>query len=671
VAIKEDDKARINREIFRKYADARKDWDINAREAIDFTLGNHFTAEESEVLQSIGQADFTIDRIYAAIDKLKSLITSRPVQYGITAREDSDTKLASVWKTLLEYIFDISDGQHHFKQAVHDYATTGLGYFYAYIEPEADYGRGEVMFTHLNPFRVYVDPASRDRYFKDAASIILSTIITKEQLLNLYPDIVPFIDDIETFSQQDVYDDYPNSQHKNTNTVYTPAEVDSKNYDISITERYRILERFSKVRVPFFRVADTIEEKEVIMNASTFAIFMENNAEKFNSNLYTYVEIPQTRIKVTASIGQVLLYETILDTDTYPIIPIPNIWTNTPYPKSDVNKVKDMQRLLNKLFSLALAHAQTAAGLKLMIPQGSVEDLSQVEKDWANPNAVIEYDPTYGEPHLAQPQPLSGEFYALINQVERYIDLNFGVPELLQGFKSGAADSVRGTMLLAQMGEGRGASKLRDIEMSLQQLGKVLYQMSKGHYTFEKSFRIVQPNNDITEFTVNNRLYDDKSKELMKIKNDITSGQFDVRIVAGSTMPSNKYAEYQMYMEAYQLGLIDKVEALKKTEIYDKEGVLKRTGEVQQLQNIIQQLQNQVKELSGDLQTANRESISDRKRVEVEKFKSKLNDSKANINSQLKVDAEKIKRKQETQVQSDLATFDLGSMLNNSGAEEN
>jgi len=204
-------------------------------------------------------------------------------------------------------------------------------------------------------------------------------------------------------------------------------------------------------------------------------------------------------------------------------------------------------------------------------------------------------------------------------------------------------------MLLAQMGEGRGASKLRDIEMSLQQLGKVLYQMSRGHYTFEKSFRIVQPNNDITEFTVNNRLYDDKSNELIKIKNDITSGQFDVRIVAGSTMPNNKYAEYQMYMEAYQLGLIDKVEALKKTEIYDKEGVLSRTGEVQQLQGIIQQLQEQVKTLSGDLQTAQRESVSDRKRVEVEKFKSKLTTSKSGIESQLKIDAEKVKQQQQVQ----------------------
>ncbi len=661
--IKEDVKARENREIFQRYAEARRDWDVEARDAIDFTLGNHYTAEESEVLQSVGQADFTIDRIYAAIDKLKSLMTSRPVKFGVTAREDSDTKLANVWRTLLEYIYDISDGQHHFKQAVHDYATAGIGYFYAYIEPEADYGRGEVMFTHVNPFRVYVDPASRDRYFKDAANILMSTILTKEQLLDLYPDVEEFLPNIETHNMSDYYDDYPDSQQKNSQNVFTPAEVEDKDYENTITQRYRIIERFSKVRVPYYRVADQQNNTETIMSAEAFQIFMAENEAQFNNNTYAFVEIPQTRIKVTASLGQVLLYETILDTDTYPIVPIPNIWTNTPYPKSDVNKVKDMQRLLNKLFSLALSHAQTSAGLKLLVPQGSVESISQLEKDWANPNAVIEYDPSYGEPHFPSPQPLTSQFYALINQVERYIDLNFGVPELLQGFKEGAPQSVRGTMLLAQMGEGRGASKLRDIEMALQQLGKVLYQMSKEHYTFEKKFRIVQPNNDITQFAINNRMYDDKTKELVKIENDITSGQFDVRVVSGSTMPNNKHAEYQMYLEAYQLGLIDRTEALKKTEIFDKEGVLQRTGEVQRMQGIISQLQDQIKLLSGDLQTAQRESMSDRKRVEVQKFKSELNKVVTGAKAQQKVNTERTKRQQEQQVQAginSLLSEDIG-----------
>ena len=661
--IKEDIKARENREIFQRYAEARRDWDVEARDAIDFTLGNHYTAEESEVLQSVGQADFTIDRIYAAIDKLKSLMTSRPVKFGVTAREDSDTKLANVWRTLLEYIYDISDGQHHFKQAVHDYATAGIGYFYAYVEPEADYGRGEVMFTHVNPFRVYVDPASRDRYFKDAANILMSTILTREQLLDLYPDVEEFLPNIETHNMSDYYDDYPDSQQKNSQNVFTPAEVEDKDYENTITQRYRIIERFSKVRVPYYRVADQQNNTETIMSAEAFEIFIAENEAKFNNNTYAFVEIPQTRIKVTASLGQVLLYETILDTDTYPIVPIPNIWTNTPYPKSDVNKVKDMQRLLNKLFSLALSHAQTSAGLKLLVPQGSVESISQLEKDWANPNAVIEYDPSYGEPHFPSPQPLTSQFYALINQVERYIDLNFGVPELLQGFKEGAPQSVRGTMLLAQMGEGRGASKLRDIEMALQQLGKVLYQMSKEHYTFEKKFRIVQPNNDITQFAINNRLYDDKTKELVKIENDITSGQFDVRVVSGSTMPNNKHAEYQMYLEAYQLGLIDRTEALKKTEIFDKEGVLQRTGEVQRMQAIISQLQDQIKLLSGDLQTAQRESMSDRKRVEVQKFKSELNKVVTGAKAQQKVNTERTKRQQEQQVQAginSLLSEDIG-----------
>jgi len=661
--IKEDDKARENREIFQRYAEARRDWDVEARDAIDFTLGNHYTEEESEVLQSVGQADFTIDRIYAAIDKLKSLMTSRPVKFGVTAREDSDTKLANVWRTLLEYIYDISDGQHHFKQAVHDYTTAGIGYFYAYTEPEADYGRGEVMFTHVNPFRVYVDPASRDRYFKDAANILMSTILTKEQLLDLYPDVEEFLPNIETHNMSDYYDDYPDSQQKNSQNIFTPAEVEDKDYESTIAQRYRIIERFSKVRVPYYRVADQQNNTETIMSSEAFEMFMADNEAKFNNNTFAFVEIPQTRIKVTASLGQVLLYETILDTDTYPIVPIPNIWTNTPYPKSDVNKVKDMQRLLNKLFSLALSHAQTSAGLKLLVPQGSVESISQLEKDWANPNAVIEYDPSYGEPHFPSPQPLTSQFYALINQVERYIDLNFGVPELLQGFKEGAPQSVRGTMLLAQMGEGRGASKLRDIEMALQQLGKVLYQMSKEHYTFEKKFRIVQPNNDITQFAINNRLYDDKTKELVKIENDITAGQFDVRIISGSTMPNNKHAEYQMYLEAYQLGLIDRTEALKKTEIFDKEGVLQRTGEVQQMQGIIKQLQDQIKILSGDLQTAQRESMSDRKRVEVQKFKTDLNKVVTGAKAQQKVNTERTKRQQEQQVQAginSLLSEDIG-----------
>ena len=80
-------------------------------------------------------------------------------------------------------------------------------------------------------------------------------------------------------------------------------------------------------------------------------------------------------------------------------------------------------------------------------------------------------------------------------------------------------------------------------------------------------------------------------------------------------MPSNKWGEWEIYMQAYQSGLIDKVEALKKTDIFDKEGVLKRTDQIMQLQQALAGAQEQIKKVSGDLQTAHRESIQARKRT--------------------------------------------------------
>ena len=621
-------------DLWRRWRDARVDWDEEARDAVDFVLGNHYTQDESDTLSAIGQGDFIIDRVYAAVDKLKSLLTSKNPKFSAIGREDSDNKLAQVWRTILEYIWDISDGDMEFKQAVHDYAIAGMGYFYVYIDPEADFGRGDVKFTNVNPFRVYVDPAARNRYFNDASAIILSTILTEDQVLAVYPQLSEFISEIDSMNDEE---DYPASSRKNSSQSFTPDIV--KDSDRGGYQRYRVLERFEKVKVPYYRLFNKQNGEEKVVDMETFEQIASENSHLIESGLIEAVEIMQTRIKVVATMGQHLLYQQLLNTDVYPIIPVPNIWTNTPYPKSDVTKVKDSQRLINKLFSLTLSHAQASAGLKLLVPEGSVDDVGQLERDWANPNAVLEYNPEFGEPHFPAPQPLAGEFYHLIDRVEHYIDLNFGIPELMQGFKEKAPDTVRGTAMLSEMGESRGRSKLKDIEASLSQLGRCIYNYAKGHYTFQKTFKIVQPNNDLTEFTVNNRLYDDKSNELQTIENDISLGQHDVRIISGSTLPSNKMAEYNMYLEAYKLGLVDDVEVLKKTEIYDKEGVLQRKGMMAKMQSYIQQLEGQIKELTGDLQTADREAVHAKKQVITEKFKTDLNEivSEAKYKERVKI----------------------------------
>jgi hypothetical protein len=396
--------------------------------------------------------------------------------------------------------------------------------------------------------------------------------------------------------------------------------------------------------MPFFRVVNLQNNQEKVLDNAGLEKFLSNEqtAEAFDRGLFDIVQVQQTRIQITCIIGQIVLYEKVLDTNIFPLVPVPNIWTNTPYPMSDVRKNKGFQRFLNKVMSLITSHAQASSGLKLLIPQGSVQDIEELERDRANPNATIEYDASFGEPHFPSPQPLASSILQLPQMVEHYIDLNIGIFEMQQGNTEAAPRTSSGTMMMEDFGQRRSKSKLRDVEGSLKRLGKLMYHLSKTHYDFKKTFRIVQPNNDLTEYTVNKKIYDDKTKELMSIENNLSVGSFDIRVIGNSTMPSNKWGEWNIYMEAFQAGLIDKVEALKKTEIFDKSGVLERTDLVTQLQQQLKGAQEQIKNLSGDLQTAQRESVQSRKQVEVAKFQGKLKEQEYDSKTQNKVSIDKL-----------------------------
>jgi hypothetical protein len=180
-------------------------------------------------------------------------------------------------------------------------------------------------------------------------------------------------------------------------------------------------------------------------------------------------------------------------------------------------------------------------------------------------------------------------------------------------------------------------------------------------YSIEKTFRVVNPNNSMNEYVINKRLYDDKTGEI-QIFNDITVGKYDVVVVSGSTLPTNRFAELEFYMDAFSKGLVDRQEVLKKTEIFDIEGVMQRTDELGKLQSMVQQQQEQIKKLQGDLQTRDREAVNLRKKVEVEKFKAdldktsnqaksagvlfekRLDDNLATVKSQVKEAAKKEKK---------------------------
>ena len=370
---------------------------------------------------------------------------------------------------------------------------------------------------------------------------------------------------------------------------------------------------------------------------STVSIDIIDKGILIDSDKIMVTKVMNTNIKQCISVGDEYLYSIILPIEDYPIVPFMNGHHRNPYPTSDVRLVRGLQEYINKIRSLIVAHASSSTNVKLLIPRGSMNK-KQLEEEWAKAGtAVIEFDPELGQPIVAGPVPLPNELYKNEADAKQDIERILGIYTFMQGDVGGAPQTFKGTIAMDEFGQRRINSKKDDIEASLNQLARSVVGLIQFVYQSEKTIRLIQPNNKPLEVKINQNIYDDVSGQLIEKINDITVGKYDIIVVSGSTLPSNRWARFEYYMELYKSGLIDQTEVLKQTDVADMEGVLERAGQMQKLQGQVQQQTEQIKQLKGDLQTAQRESIHDRKRVEVKEFEKKLAkaEAKAEMATQL------------------------------------
>jgi len=623
--------------LFRKYTKERETWAKHAQEDREFRLGKQWSSEQKTVLEARGQAPIVVNRIHPAVETAKAMLTSSRPSFRCSAREDSDNKISNVFNTMLEYVYDNSDGAAVLKNVVDDYYVSGMGCMLVYQDPNADRGKGEVMIKDIDPLDVYIDPNSRDRFCGDAESIIISRLFSKSQANKMYPmyeakiknassdtdwgQELPNTDRVDNFETS-----FPGQHGQAEDTYLRGYERYSK---ISLT-KYMVFERFSGKELELDEARYSIyKKKEVsVVDGQVFPVNKDfpksitTNGELIKLGTIKVVEVPEVKIKQCIIMGDKLLYERILPTDNYPIVFFMNMHTRTPYPTSDVRMVKSLQEYINKTRSLIIAHMTTSTNTKVLVPTGSV-DMTTFEEKWAQPGVAIEVDFDMGQPITVAPTPIPNELMANEMSAKQDIDHQLGLYEMMQGNASAAPQTYKATIALDEFGQRKMKSKMGDIELGLARAGIIAINFMQQLYTQEKVMRVVQPNNSITEIVINKKLVDDKTKEI-KIFNDVTIGKYDLMVVAGSTLPSNRWAELELYMDAYKNGIIDRNEVLKKTEVFDMEGVLERIDMLQQLQGQMQQAQEQIKNMNGDIQTKDREIQHLRNRIETEKFKSKL-----------------------------------------------
>jgi hypothetical protein len=351
--------------------------------------------------------------------------------------------------------------------------------------------------------------------------------------------------------------------------------------------------------------------ENIVISEKEFKILVKN--EDFAKTIKDRIRFHDNRIRVTTVVGDQLISEKILPENIkdYPIIPFHYKWIGTPYPISAVSPLIGKQRELNKAHQLMIHNASLGSSLRWAYYEGSIDEATW-EKYSSSPGALLPVNHGFDMPKEIQPAQLSNAFFGIVQNGKGDMEYLAGIYSAMQGDTQATADMpYRGMLAMDEYGTRRVKYWLKHaIEPGLAHTGEVVKQFSQATYTAHKVVRIVQPTGleDDKQIEINKTLYNDLGQAIGKW-NDYATAKFDIRMVAGSTMPVNRWAYLQELKELANSGVIDPMAVLAESDIRNKAKIAERMDKVKQLQGQLGGLEDQIKDKDGTIETLERQLV--------------------------------------------------------------
>ncbi|MBT7338655.1 MAG: hypothetical protein HN802_03070 [Candidatus Jacksonbacteria bacterium] len=684
-------RAETNKQLWDKANSShRQRWQVLSQKGYDFYLNEQLTKEETDSLNEAGMPTFTINRVTPIIEIMKYFVTANNPRWKAVGATGDDVDAAQVHSDIADYCWYYSNGKSIYSQVVLDSLTKGIGYFMVDVDRDADRGMGEVQFKKIDPYDVYVDPASRDFLFRDANFISVRKNVSKTQLMNLFPEFANKMrkvsgnsgsinysqrpsTDMQSIQPEDItmgitiegedddiipyYETYSKKKHAYRNVFIkvlpSPIEMQQirENVDEQMAEfqqevQVQLKEKSLSIQqsleageiiperaeIEIDRAAkmteQAIEEKKVqllseaqdsatiidqqIMTEESYQVIEKGGDMK--DQIVEAIKFYENRVHLTCTVGDdVFLYDRVLPVSEYPIVPIPYMYTGTPYAMSAVSPLIGKQQEINKAHQIMLHNANLASNLRWMYEEGSVPE-EEWEQYSSSPGALLKYRQGFAPPSPVMPAPINNAFYTITQEGKGDAEYIAGVPSAMMGFTQEQSETYRGLLANDEFGTRRLKAWMGSVvEPALEHLGRCFQMMAQNHYSVEKVFRIVQPEagqqpDEEKDVRINIPIYNDYGKAISVYK-DYASARFDIRIIAGATMPINRWALLEEYFRWFQSGLIDDIAMIGETDIRNKKQIIERKSMYSQLQGQVSSMEEAIKDKDGTIETLERQLV--------------------------------------------------------------
>ena len=684
-------RAETNKQLWDKANSShRQRWQVLSQKGYDFYLNEQLTKEETDSLNEAGMPTFTINRITPIVEIMKYFVTANNPRWKAVGATGDDVDVAQVHSEIADYCWYYSNGKSIYSQVVLDSLTKGIGYFMVDVDRDADRGMGEVEFKKIDPYDVYVDPASRDFLFRDANFISVRKNVSKTQLMNLFPEFANKMKkvsgdsssinysqrpstDIQSIQPEDItmgitvegedddiipyYETYSKKKHSYRNvfikvlpsavqmqSIKDKVEEDmiqaEKEIEVQLKEKMLSIQQSleageviqERAQLEMERASkmaeEALQEKRVqltseaqdsatvidqkVMTEESYKILA--NSDDMKDQIIEAIQFYENRVHLTCTVGDdIFLYERVIPVKEYPIIPIPYMYTGTPYPMSAVTPLIGKQQEINKAHQIMLHNANLASNLRWMYEEGSVPE-EEWEQYSSSPGALLKYRQGFAPPSPVMPAPINNAFYTITQEGKGDAEYIAGVPSSMMGFTQDQTETYRGLLANDEFGTRRLKAWMGSVvEPALEHLGRCFQMLSQHHYSVEKVFRIAQPEagqlpDEEKEVRINIPIYNDYGKAISVFK-DYSSARFDIRIVAGTTMPINRWALLEEYFRWFQSGLIDDIAMIGETDIRNKEKIIERKSMYSQLKGQVSSMEEAMKDKDGTIETLQRQLV--------------------------------------------------------------
>lgn len=526
--------------------------------------------------------------IFSTIETIRPIMVSENPKFQVMPRLEKDFNKAHKVQQALDYEWKREKMSTKIAKAILPMLQIGTSILYLPWIPK-DKNIGNIKPTIISPFNFFVDPSATD--LEDAEWVIYATYKNVGQIIKMFPD----------------------KKEELLKEAGSPKDEDLLiGQDSSVMSNNQVL--VYEVYMQDYSTEDTIEEEE---------------GKKYK---VTKMKYPNgRRIQIA---GDVLLSDgkTPYEDGRFPFVvfkcyDLPDQF----WGMGEVEQLLSPQLNVNQLINQVLDNAKMTANSQWIMDKNAGVDTKKLTN---RPGLIIKKNPGT-EVRREQPGQIPAYIQNTIEVLKRDIEVISGVFDVTRGEKPSGITAGVAINQLTESAQARIKLKIQLLEFALADLGSMWVSRIKQFWKMPRQMRVMMTYRDIKEqerqqqmmmqgqmmgnaqqmqdFALNDEEnqpiinLDTERPVFTSLSGDEIDGDWDIYVVGGSTMPVNKNARLQQYVQLAQTPaedgkpMIDRKTVLSVSEIPNVEEILERFNVQEQKEQQMAEQQRQT-ELNNNME---------------------------------------------------------------------